>query len=89
MIETSKRVSTLAVALPTHCEIMVKGIPTMVRIYNAKRCGQIWAMSIDPAIVSNGTVDGITYGKIVGKVGPIARFDYLDVVEMLTFEGVI
>lgn len=89
MIETSKQVSTLAVALPTLCEIMVNGTPTMVKIHNAKRVGQIWAFTLDPVIVDNGTVDGITYGKIVGKVGPIARFDYLDVVEMLTFEGVI
>ncbi len=89
MIETSKQVSTLAVALPTHCEIMVNGVPTMVKIHNAKRTGQIWAFAETVAIVDNGTVDGITYGKIVGKVGPIARFDYLDVVEMLIFEGVI
>lgn len=89
MIEISKQASTLAVALPTYCEIMVDGVPTMVRIHNAKRSGQIWAFAHTPAVVDNGTVDGVHYGKIVGKVGPVARFDYLDVVEMLIPEGVI
>jgi hypothetical protein len=89
MIEISKQASTLAVALPSSCEIMVKGVPTLVRIHNAKRVGQIWAFGMDPAVETVAIVDGVHYGKIVGKVGPIARFDYLDVVEMLIPEGVI
>jgi hypothetical protein len=44
-----------------------------------------------PAFRTGAVVDGVPYAKrnVGVPIGPIARFDYMDTVTLLTFEGVI
>lgn len=91
MIEVSKMNEVPAVTLPAVCQVMLDGEVRTVRVHNAKRTGQIWLMDERPAFRTGAVVDGVPYAKRNAGVplGPLARFDYMDTVTLLTFEGVI
>lgn len=91
MIEVSKMNEVPAVTLPTFCQVWLNGEIVTVRVVNARRSGQIWLMDHRPAYVDGNTVDGVTYARRNPGVPirPLARFDYMDTVTMLTPEGVI
>lgn len=88
MIEVSEVVEVPAVALPEVCSVLLDGKSTVVRVHNATRSGQIWLMDFDPAFVDGRTVDGVVYARRgTGRLAPLARFGYNDLVPLVLLEG--
>ena len=91
MIEIQKINEVPALTLPEVCEVMLDGKPVTVRVVNARRSGQIWLMDARPAYRTGAVVDGVPYAvRNPGvPIRPLARFDYMDTVSLLSPEGVI